>query len=471
MRPHRLVARVRRTIEKYRMFSPGDRVVVAVSGGPDSVALLHILYELRGEYPLSLAVAHFNHKLRGGESDEDEQFVRERAGSLGLEFLSQSRDVRSYASERGLNLEEAGRLLRYRFLRRALKELSGRALATGHNRNDQAETVLMRLLKGAGLEGLAAIRPRMLLESGAKIVRPLIEAERSEIVDYLERRGLAYRLDPSNVLLDRTRNKIRRELLPELAAKYNPKIVMALARLADLAGEELSFVEERTRELAARLIEEREGMVSIQASELLRLHPALRRRLLREAIKRARGNLRRITFVNIEEALRLAETTSGKELSLPGGLVVRREFDKLLVEKRRGPVEYEYRLELPGAVDVKEAGCRIEAEVVGAGATAGENAVLLDGALIGRTLVVRNRRPGDRLELEGKSVKLKKLLIERKVPLSRRRALPVLATDNQVIWVPGLPPARNYRAPEGAERSLLLRAISLRREPEGGARS
>ena len=305
-----------KTISRYNMLPSGARVAVAVSGGPDSVCLLHLLCELAPQFHLTLSVAHFNHKLRGDASDSDERFVAELATSLGLAFHRADADLRAA----GGNLEQAGRRGRRDFFTELIREGVADRVALGHTRDDQAETVLFRLLRGSGLAGLAGIYP--LTEGG--LIRPLIDVTRAEVIEYLRGRGLAWREDATNRDPRFARNRIRHDLLPQLRREWNPRLNEALAHLADLAQEEERWWSAEMDRLAADALTGRNSGVEMRASMLVAAPRAAARRLVRQAIAQAKGDLRRIEYEHVESILELAAKREGAgRVRLPDLMITR----------------------------------------------------------------------------------------------------------------------------------------------------
>lgn len=456
------IAKVQKTVARYRMLSENFIVVAAVSGGPDSVALLHALCELKRRcYPsLTLQVAHLNHCLRGAESDEDESFVRELAAQRGLEFTSTRLDVRALARERRRNLEEVAREERYRFLRQVAAGMQAQRIATGHTRTDQAETVLMRLVRGAGGEGLSAIHPVV----DDLIIRPLLEVRREEVLDYCRHIGADYRLDRTNLDPTLTRNRLRHEVLPALS-QLNPRAIEALARAAEnLRWDENYFDQIVSEVLPACVTARDETSVALAVEPLTRLHHALRHRVIRAAIRQLRGGLHRVGQVHIEAVEELfAPGMSGKRLQLPDGLTVWREFETLTLTCG-GPSAETVRGELIDGRVIEAGGFRLslhrdltrdEAERI-------PNAAVLDDEKLPARLKVRSRCPGDGYIPAGHhhSEKLKRLMIEHKIPVTQRRRWPIVvaAVDDEIIWGPQLPVAARYAA--GSETRIFAAIIA-----------
>jgi len=431
------------------MIVPGDRVLAACSGGPDSVALVALLLKLREEMPIKVHLAHFNHRLRDG-ADEDERFVRDFARRWVLPFVSEGADVRSHAAKKKLNLEEAGRDLRYDFLRRAAARVGATKIATGHTMTDQAETVLMRLMRGTGLSGLAGIAA-VVAGKPCPVVRPLLGIAGPDLRAWLAAEGIPYREDPSNLDRRFLRNRIRAELLPELGRRYEPRIVAHLARLAAIAREEDELLGAFVRELAAEFIIRKGREASLDLKTLPLFLPALARRVAREYFRELQGDLRDISYEDVESLLSLGE---GKDLPLRKGFVLRREGGRVGLRKDRTPSKaYEILWDGRGEVVIAAAGMAFRGtrRKADAGRSSFKNddrtGAALDAARLEFPLVIRNRRPGDLyrpLGAPGRK-KLKEILRAKDVPVAGRDRLPVFLSGGEIVWVPGLPIGEKYK--------------------------
>ena len=457
----RLLPPLLASVRKQGTIVAGDRVLAACSGGPDSVALVALLLKLREEMPLEVHLAHFNHRLRDG-AGEDESFVRDFARRSVLPLVSEGADVRSHAAKKKLNLEEAGRDLRYAFLRRAAARVGATKIATGHTMTDQAETVLMRLMRGTGLSGLAGIA---LVVAGkpCPIVRPLLGIAGPDLRAWLAAEGIPYREDPSNLDRRFLRNRIRAELLPELGRRYEPRIVAHLARLAAIAREEDELLGAFVRELADEFIVRKGRDASLDLKTLPLLLPALARRVAREYLRELQGDLRDISYEDVGLLLSLGE---GKDLPLRKGLVLRREGGRVGLRKDRPPAKaYEILWDGRGEAVVAAAGMafrgtRREAD---AGRSSFKNddrtGVDLDAARLEFPLAVRNRRPGDLyrpLGAPGRK-KLKEILRAKGVPVAGRDRLPVFLSRGEIVWAPGLPVAEKFKVTGTTETIFSIR--------------
>ena len=524
-------------IRRHELLRAGDRVGVAVSGGIDSVGLLRLLLELRQELGIVLSVVHFNHKLRGAESDADQEFVASLAREHDLEFYCDGDDVAQNAAEEHVSVETAAREMRYGFFRYLLgaegegtpsvaeatvpmgaanrsaesaappkSEHFLTKILTGHTLDDQAETVLMRMIRGAGLRGLGGIHPRILVdddgEISGEIVRPLLTIRRRELEQYLKDIGQPWREDSTNTDERFTRNRIRKLVVPLLEQEFNPAVAESLAELAEIARGEEDYWENEISGWLGTTVQwsqpEWAGAVSTgfvqislagpravstQAAELrmkidsapwlvmnasvsrmwfLGEPVAVQRRLVKAIGENAGIPLE---FKHVEEILRVAaEDSSGKELSLPLGwkLVLEPEELRFVTPDLRDPAppqDYDYELSIPGKIIVYEAGSSIEVRRVPADTHEGYNSDhLLDAECLPGPLRVRNWRPGDRFwPAHTKSPKkIKELLQERHVAQAERRLWPVVVSGDEIVWLRGFPAPAKLGAKPGRAAILIV---------------
>ncbi|MBI1897153.1 MAG: tRNA lysidine(34) synthetase TilS [Acidobacteria bacterium] len=427
-----VIGRVFETIRRHAMFHAGQRAGVAVSGGPDSVCLLHVLAELAPRLGVTLTVLHLNHKLRGEQSEADARFVCTAAASLGIPALVREEDVRA----RGGNLEQAGREARYSWFRGFIASGDLDCVATGHTRPDQAETVLYRLIRGAGTAGLAGILP---VTEG--IVRPLLDCDRPEIGEWLKKRGIPWREDPTNLDKSLIRNKIRSELLPYLQL-INPGISATLAHTATLAREDEDYWRDQVEDAAGRLLRVERDAVVVNAQDLVNLPTALARRLIRYAMQRVKGGLRGVDFEHIDSVLRLAGRRTGQGRVRTPLLDIVRSFEWVRLARPSGPAPaFEMPLSAPGEAALPLGRVRLEAiEISGMNDSpavpGGYNGVsILDADRLSGPLTVRSWRPGDRIvRAPGAVEKLKVLFHKARIPVWDRQEWPVIASGDRIIW-------------------------------------
>lgn len=449
---------VRSTLKDLEMVRQGDRVVAAVSGGADSVCLLEVLARVSRELDLKLAVAHFDHGLREGQDESETTFVRGLAEGMGLPVFTEK--ANPPLQDRAGALEERARDARYGFLERVRRAHNARRVALGHTLDDQAETVIMRLLRGAGGSGLSGIPP--VREPG--IIRPLIRVRRREVEDYLRAVGLSWCVDPTNLETRHLRNRIRRELIPVLL-EYQPRLVEHLGELAGLIRDDDSFMED----MSTAWVEEhgkkgRQGVTELSVYRFLREPAALQRRIVRAALRGEAGGLRSIHLEHVRAVMHLAAAGRPQgRIHLPGGLRVQRSYDQLVFGFERSAqarILVNETFSAPGDYDVEGAGLRVvlglrDREGVGS-LDKGPWTALLDAGRLRFPLTLRSVRPGDRfapLGMKGRR-KVKDFLIDRKVPFRERsRALMLLSGDTP-LWLCGYRIDDRFKVTDSTERVL-----------------
>ena len=455
-----MLNRIAESIERHAMFRAGQSAGVAVSGGADSVCLLHALVELAPRWNLRLHVLHLDHGLRGEESRRDAQFVRELATSLSLPTTIRAVDLTASAG----NLEQAGRHARLRFFRETISTGAVERVALGHTRNDQAETVLFRFLRGAGTAGLAGIR--RVTDDG--MVRPLLEIDRSEVEDFLRSRGIAWREDSTNATLEFARNRLRHRLLPQLAREWNPAIIETLSRTADWALAEEAYWEAEIDGLAKQALVESDGAILVRAATLTALPVATGRRLVRRAIERAKGDLRGIDFSHVARVLELAATREGDGGLQATGLDIRRSFERIRFSRPGAePHDYQATAPVPGVVRVAAAGIEISMELIERAESSGtghsvyneSETSCLDWCSLSGPLEFRNWRPGDQYQPWGTAgvEKIKTLFQEARIPIWERRNWPILLDGPSIVWARRFGPAAAFTARPDSRVLLVVR--------------
>ena len=466
---------VRRTVRSHGLLPPGSRVAVALSGGADSVALLFALRELAGAEGFRVVgAAHVNHQLRGADSDADAQFCRDLAGGLEMPIEIEQVDVGQLARDSGTSIEHAAHTARYAFFERAAARLEATAVAVAHTKDDQAETFLLRLLRGAGPRGLSGMHPRAGL-----VVRPFLETPRADVRDFLRARHLAFREDASNADLGIPRNRIRHELLPLLDTRFTPGIVEVLDREAAIAREDADYLDEAARAAAARLISRSARAVELDAGALLAEPPAIARRVIRLAQQMAAGPGRFVGFDAGETVRRYVVSKGTGQLDLPGHRVNRRGHLVVLTrsqgrEKPAPAADFAYQLEIPGRVAVPEAACAISADMktVPIGRSAGElwhlagrsDEAVVEAGRLAAPLSVRNRRSGDRfrpLGLHGRKT-LQDFFVDAKIDRFERGITPVIVDSaGRIVWVAGLALAEEFRVTNATKDVVILKRLPI----------
>lgn len=483
-----LVTLLKNRIKRDGMVRAGDRVAVAVSGGADSVALLRLLEELHENLGVTLCVAHFNHQLRGRDSDADEKFVEALAHQRGIEFVVGRGNVSAAAKRHGWNLEDAARRLRYEFFSKLAANGDVARVATAHTADDQAETVLARLIRGTGLAGLSAIYPVR-----DTIIRPLLEVRREELRDYLCSIRQEWREDLSNADTRRLRARVRQLLLPQIERNFSPAIVAALGGLAELAWDDERFWQLLVKERCNCIVKRAAGEDRVLVTDILwpmgtaRLRDtgefagrnpfrALTQRIIRQLfadISKERGELSR---KHVEQVIRLAEAgSSGREVELPGGARVRREFDQLVfsgagpapVEKTASSpkTSYAYAVDVPKrgstTITVAELGKRFRLKVIDWPMRERETnrrGVILDAERLRSPVVLRSWKPGDAYLPSGRRQKrkLSRMLIAGRVAGAQRSLWPVLTSEGRIAWADRMPPAEEFSTSEATRTGLWI---------------
>jgi len=442
------------------MLSPGDRVLVAVSGGPDSVCLLSVLQALAKDLDLILRIAHLDHMFRGNESADEALFVGELANTFGIPATIEKFDVPAYCFERGLSPQKGAREARYDFLQRVATAFDASRIATGHTADDQAETFLMRLLRGAGASGLSAIPPVR-----ENIIRPLIEITRDEVLEYLKETGISFVTDPSNTKPVYTRNRIRLEIIPVLKG-FNPRIVETLAAEAALLRDEDEAIELHCAALADGILERNENDLVIKRKEFSALPVAFRRRLLKRALDLAGADSAGLSQVQIDEALAFTVSAqTGRTMNLPHGLTVGREYDRFVLSTRSRTDAFSFPISIPGVTVIPELPLTVETLFTDRLPMEPEDKnyiwqALFDYDKMGSLLIFRNRHPGDWFcpaGMGGKRKKLQDYFVDEKVPRRMRDTVPLLCSGEDILWVTGLRTDERFLPGPNTKRGLLVR--------------
>lgn len=441
-------------------------ILVALSGGTDSTALLNLLLELREEFSLELSIAHLDHGLRGESSEEDARFVRYKAEEIGLKATISKREVNRVVGEENRSLEEAAREVRYEFLSETAVAQGVDYVALGHNKNDQAETVLMNIIRGAGLRGLGGMQ-----EVKGRYIRPLLNLKSDEIMNYIEARELDYRRDETNKNTKFLRNRIRHVLIPELKEDYNTKVVENLTRMAKLAKEAYSFIENQANEVSRdiRITNDVDG-TCFDKTKLSTFDTYLQKAVIRKLINEAKGNLRDITSTHVDSVIsKIEDEPARTRLSLPEiTFTLNRERACFVREfNREDRADFRYEIQPGESLVVEEANITINLELVSEPKELNPEdfasdslTEYVDWGKVEQPIVVRNRNEGDRFKPLGMNgeKKVKDFFIDEKVSFEERYKVPLVCDEEGIIWVVGHRIDERYKLEESTEKGLLIKA-------------
>jgi len=463
-----LESRVLRFIREHHLVSAQHCLLVAVSGGPDSVCLLHILDKLKEGLGISLQVVHLNHLLRGADSEADARYVADLTHRLGIPVTVDQREVKAYQSQQHCSLEEAAREVRYAFLAEVARDIGANQVAVGHTVDDQIETILMHLIRGTGIRGLRGLQPnisRQFSGSSLTIIRPLLEVNREETTGYCHDHRLAPKSDASNLSLSPLRNRIRHQLLP-LLKNYNPRVAEALLRTARLASDGLAFLDGESTRLWGEIARREGDTVILDKKGFLELPPALKRHLLRDAVEKLVGNLKDIEARHIEEIMDALTKPAGKRISLPGGLIFSVEYDQYrlgsdpVVLSPFPVLEEELVLKIPG--ETRLPGWRIEASVIDRQQMTESDddfTAYFDLDKAGDKLSVRSRQHGDKFQPLGMNQpkKVGEFMIDAKIPQSWRQRIPIVCSPEHILWVVGWRIDERVKVTDATKQRLCLK--------------
>jgi len=463
----KLVEKVFETIKKYKLINDDEGVVTGISGGPDSVCLLHVLKSLAAQLNIRVFAAHVNHMLRGEESEGDESYVRELCKKLGVPLFVSRHNVGEVSGQKGISLEEAGREIRYSEFEALSAEIGAQKIAVAHNKNDQAETVMLNLLRGAGLDGLKGMEYKT-----GKIIRPLLDVPRTDIEAYCREYALFPRTDSSNLESDYTRNKVRLDLIPYIDTLFKKNIVESLYRMSSLLRDDYHYIEDCILSIYDGFVMKKEGKaVWLSLEKMAEAHPAVQKRVLRKAIEQVKGDLKGIESVHLESAVSLGTSgKTGSQIHLPLNLRVERSYEALKIfiddNEKNTCTAFDLPLTIPGTTligDIKSSVLAvlkkkpINIEEYG---NLGYNSLVqfFDYDRLGTGINVRNRRDGDVFKpYRSKGTKkLKEYFIDSKIPRHMRDSIPLIAKGNEVVWVIGYKISDKFKVTENTKSILKL---------------
>lgn len=448
-----LIDKVCQTIVKYDMIKKHDKVIVGVSGGPDSVVLLHVLVALRERMKLFLHVAHLNHRLRGSQADKDAEFVKFLAGRFNLPFTVKAVDVAAFSKRKKLTLEEAARHKRYDFLWNLSRRIKARKIALGHNADDEVETIMMWLLRGAGRGGLTGIPPTRKIKQtdDIDIIRPLIEIPRKEIENYLKKLKIPYRVDKSNLNPLFMRNKIRLKLLPLIRNQYSPNFDSLLLQTARILRDEKKILDKEIDKTLKRLmVKISHGKISIDLNKFLRYNVALERQVIRRIVWLVSCGKISFDYRKIADIIKFARKSEvGKKLLLTASLVVKKSYGLLEFvlgkELKKSEKSFYSTLKVPGTTNIPHLNLIVDTSVFKKPRkfrySKSKYIAHLDLEQIKLPITIRNRRKGDRINPLGikGNKKIKDFFIDCKIPREQRDSIPLVTSGKKILWVTGYP--------------------------------
>ncbi|MFZ5966656.1 MAG: tRNA lysidine(34) synthetase TilS [Bacillota bacterium] len=451
-----------KTLEDFKMVSEGEGIVIGVSGGPDSITLLHLFHRVQERYRLRLYAVHLNHQFRGTDADEDAAYVKSFCDKLGIEAFIYSENVTEYSKHRGITFEEAGREIRYRLFDEILDQKRAGKIAVAQNMDDQAETVLMRLMRGSGAEGLSAIDHIR----DNKIIRPLLDISRKEIEAYCSLHELKPRIDKTNSEVIYTRNRIRLELIPYIESHFNPNIKETLCRTAKLLREDNNFIAEQVDKAFGKLVRKENDRITVLLRSLKELHPAVAKRVVREMLKQYLGDIKNIQSIHVENIMGLVDKqTVGASIDLPGYITAAIDYEYLMIKKKENEIQkhdFTYDLKIGSVSEFSLLNLIIISKIIDkehiGEIPKSDTIKYFDLDKIHQGIKLRNRRNGDRfspLGMKG-SKKLKEFFIDEKIPRTLRDEIPLICDGDEIVWVIGYRMSEKYKVTSDTEHILMI---------------
>lgn len=448
------------TIEKYEMLEEGDNIILGLSGGVDSMSLLHILLRLKDRYGISLHLAHVNHGVRGELAKRDQDFVEEVARKLDLPFYTTKVNMEDYGRRHKITSEEAGRILRYGFFNEIIDSLGGQGkIAVAHNLNDQAETLIMRFLRGTGLDGLRGIEHR-----NDNIIRPILDISRQELEDYIREQAIEITEDHTNFQAIYTRNKIRLELIPYIEENFNPNIIRTLERTANLAEIDSSFLEKLSEKSYNDIVKkEGENRVILDLKGFQLEDLSIQQRLIRRSILEVNSNLQGISESQISLILDIfSQGETGKKVDIANNIRARVSYDNLIIEKKLGEDLGEFEYSLDRELFIGEIGYKFHMSILEgqdfSKLPREKHTRYFDYGKMGQDLLVRNRRPGDSFRpfgMKGRK-KIKDYFMDEKLPRTLRDRVPLVVDGQDIVWVVGYRTSEDYKLDKDTEKILKI---------------
>ncbi|SET41586.1 tRNA lysidine(34) synthetase TilS [[Clostridium] polysaccharolyticum] len=466
-----MLKKVEKYIEQYHMIEKGDRIVLGVSGGADSISLFFVMMELKQKYNIEIAVVHVNHGIRGEDAIKDEEYVQMLCRENGILFYSVHADVRTIAKVQKLSEEEAGRKIRYEAFEKACAMYGCNKIAVAHNENDVSETVLLNLFRGSGLKGLTGIEPVR-----GKIIRPLLCVERREIEQYLWVKGIGYQTDSTNFETEYTRNKIRLQIIPYVEKEINERASEHIAKSASILSEANSFIQMEVSKLYERCVEKSEDAYHVVLEKFCKAHAILKKEVVRKVLFELSNEHRDIEMRHIYMILELEKQGAGKRVDLPYEMETVHFYDRLVIRKKKGKkekggLENEIEAVIPGLIKIPGSDKRLCFEVIYVEDCdrnklekmyrdkKNDYTKWFDYDKIRNTVLARYRKAGDFFVYNehGNRKKLKEYFIEQKVPAEKRKSILLLADGNHIMWITGYRISEYYKVTNETKRILKVK--------------
>lgn len=455
-----LINTVKKTIEKYGMIEKGDKIIVGFSGGPDSTALLYLLKQLSHYYEISLYSAHLNHKIRS-DADRDVEHVRGFSNSLDIPFYFRESNVKLIAQSKKISEEAAGREERYRFFHDLKVELNADKIALAHNKNDQAETLLMRFFRGTGLEGIKGIIP--FREDG--VIRPIIEVSRKDIELFCSRNNLKTLTDSTNKDIKYLRNRIRHSIIPVIEEEINPNIINNMSYMSEMFREDSDYINKYVEKASKKVIEYKDNKVYLHISNILNEHKAIGKRIIRRGVEIFKGNKLDLDYKHIDLIYDLCnKKESGLSLDIPNNICVYKEYNFLVIKSQNNSKvnKYCYRVDSSGIYKFEDLDIIIKVNIFERkNIRYKDNNIYeayFDYNKVKNNLCLRNRRSGDRFSPKGMkgTKKLKDFFIDEKIPKDKRDNVPLLCEGQNIMWIIGMRKSGKYSIDKNTKKILHI---------------
>ena len=443
--------RILKSIENYKLIENGDTIIVGASGGPDSQFMIYMLNSLKSQIDFEIILAHLNH-LHRKEARNDENLVRKTAEELNLKFFTRARSMDDYAKKLKLSSEDAGRRLRYEFFNDLAKEYKNPKIAVAHNKDDQAETVLMRIIRGTGLDGLKAMDYR-----SGNIIRPILDIKKSEIIAYLDFKKIPYAIDHTNFENDYTRNKIRLDIIPKLE-EINPRVVDQIYSLSELAKDDLEVLDGVIGDKFAELSDIKKDKIIFDKAKFDKANPAILRRIIRKGIETLNGEIKDISRENIDEFLTIRDLGTGKKI-IKDRLRLRKSYDSYILEIKKTKDKFEEEIYLEDVDLINFDGLYIKTSIINSKKyEKSKNIGYFDYDKLTFPLKVRTRKNGDRFTPLGhrSEKKLKDFFMDQKVDREKRDEIPLIISNEKIIWLTGLRISDDFKVTESTKKILKI---------------